>query len=132
MHSLPHNAKVSGGFCFRGVMKADLRISVMDYRRNKNLKVLLFRPPFPSRGFMVRMNGQTWPKHGRPVCLTRVLAALRKSLVKASAPGAEVWGCGVWVEEQRPECAAVRRGEAEKFFRSHRIHESRAARFLQA
>jgi hypothetical protein len=38
------------------VMKADLRISIRDYRRNKNLKVLLFRPPFPSRGLMVRMN----------------------------------------------------------------------------
>jgi hypothetical protein len=38
-----------------GFMKADLRISIKDYRRNKNLKVLLFRPPFPSRGFMVWM-----------------------------------------------------------------------------
>ena len=39
-------------------MKADLRISIKDYARNKNLKILLFRPPFPSRGFMVKMNGR--------------------------------------------------------------------------
>jgi hypothetical protein len=29
------------------------------------------------------MNGQPWPKDGRPVSLTRVMTALRKSLVKA-------------------------------------------------
>jgi hypothetical protein len=38
-------------------MKADLRISIKDYHRNKSLKILLFRPAFPSRGFYVRMNG---------------------------------------------------------------------------
>ena len=38
-------------------MKSDLRISIKDYHRKKNLKVLLFRPPFPSRGFLVRMKG---------------------------------------------------------------------------
>jgi hypothetical protein len=65
-------------------MKADLRISIKDYRRNKNLKILLFRPPYPSRGYMVRMDGQPWPKDGRTACLTRLLAALRKSLVRAS------------------------------------------------
>jgi hypothetical protein len=68
-------------------MKADLRISIKDYRRNKNLKVLLFRPPFPSRGFLVRINGQTWPKDGRPACLTRVMMALRKCLVRAGQSG---------------------------------------------
>jgi hypothetical protein len=51
-------------------MKADSRISIKDYRRNKNLKVLLYRPSFPSRGFMVRMNGERWPKDGGPVCVT--------------------------------------------------------------
>ena len=65
-------------------MKADLRISIQDYRRNKNLKILLFRPPFPSRGYWVRMNGVAWPKAGQPVCRTRRVAALRKSLVRAS------------------------------------------------
>ncbi len=80
-------------FCLFGVVKADLRISIKDYRRNKTLKVLLFRPPFPSRGFMVRtrlrgaaawqVNGQAWPKGGRTVGLTRVLTALRKTLVRA-------------------------------------------------
>jgi len=64
-------------------MKADLRISIKDYHRNKNLKILLFRPPFPSRGFLVRMNGKAWPGSGRPVCLTRLLTGLRKSLVRA-------------------------------------------------
>jgi hypothetical protein len=29
------------------------------------------------------MNGQPWPKDGRPVSITRLLTALRKSLVKA-------------------------------------------------
>ena len=64
-------------------MKADLRISVKDLRRNKNLKILLQRVPFAQRRFLVRMNGTPWPKDGRPVSLTRLLTALRKSLVKA-------------------------------------------------
>jgi len=64
-------------------MKADLRISVKDNRRSKNLKILLFRSPFPTRQFFVRMNGEPWPKNGRPVSLTRVLTSLRKALVKA-------------------------------------------------
>ena len=38
-------------------MKAGLRISIKDYHRKKNLKILLFRPPFPFRQFLVRMNG---------------------------------------------------------------------------
>jgi hypothetical protein len=114
------------------VVTAARRISIKHDRRNKSLKILLLRPSFPSRGFMARMNGQARPKHGRPVCLTRVRAALRKSLVKAGAPGREVCGCGMWVEEQRLDCAAVDRGAAEKFSHSHAIHESRAARFLQA
>ena len=64
-------------------MKADLRISVKDYSRNKNLKIQLARVPFThSRQFWVRMNGEPWPKDGRPVSLTRVLTALRKVLVK--------------------------------------------------
>jgi hypothetical protein len=65
-------------------MKADLRISIKDYRGNKNLKVLLFRTPFIDRRFHVRMNGQRWPADGRPVSLTRVVTALRKALVKAA------------------------------------------------
>jgi len=66
-------------------MKADLRISIKDYRRNKSLKILLVRAPFSSsRQFMVRMNGQPWPQGGRPVSLTRVVTALRKGLVRAA------------------------------------------------
>jgi hypothetical protein len=69
------------------VMNADLRISIKDYRRNKNLKIRLFRPPFPSRGFLVCMNGRAWPRGGRSASVTRLLTALRKSLVKASVVG---------------------------------------------
>ena len=46
-------------------MKADLRISINDYHRKKSLKILLFRPPFPGRQFLVRMNGVPWPAGGR-------------------------------------------------------------------
>lgn len=66
-------------------MKADLRISVKDYHRHKNLKIQLARRPFTgSRQFWVRMNGQPWPNDGRPVSLTRLLTALRKALVRAA------------------------------------------------
>jgi hypothetical protein len=65
-------------------MKPDLRISVKDFRRNKNLKIQLVRVPFSgSRQFWVKMNGQPWPKSGHPVSITRLMTALRKSLVKA-------------------------------------------------
>ena len=64
-------------------MKADLRISIKDFHRNKNLKILLRRAIFSQRQFYVRMNGTPWPKDGRPVSLTRLLTALRKSLVKS-------------------------------------------------
>jgi hypothetical protein len=63
-------------------MKADLRISIKDYRRNKNLKILLNRTPFPCRQFFVRMNGSPWPKDGRPASLTKLLTGIRKALVK--------------------------------------------------
>ncbi|MGA2786969.1 MAG: hypothetical protein ABSF60_05530 [Verrucomicrobiota bacterium] len=65
-------------------MKSDLRISIKDYHRNKNLKIQLVRVPFSaSRQFWVRMNGVPWPKEARPVSLTRLLTALRKALVKS-------------------------------------------------
>ena len=63
-------------------MKADLRISIKDYRRGKNLKVLLLRVPFGGRQFFVRMNGEQWPASGKPVSVTRVMTALRKALVR--------------------------------------------------
>jgi hypothetical protein len=68
-------------------MKAALRISIKDYHRNKNLKILLFRPPFPCRQFLVRMNGAPWPASGGPVSLTRLVTALRKSLARAGRAG---------------------------------------------
>ena len=65
-------------------MKADLRISVKDYSRNKNLKVTLSRVPLGgARQYWVRMNGCAWPKDGRPVSLSKVFAALRKAVVKS-------------------------------------------------
>jgi hypothetical protein len=64
-------------------MKTGLRISIKDYRRNKNLKILLFRTIFTQRQFYVRMNGQPWPRDGRPVSLTRLFAGLRKALVRS-------------------------------------------------
>jgi hypothetical protein len=68
-------------------MNADLRISIKDYHRNKNLKILLFRPPFPCRQFLVQMSGTPWPAGGKPVSLTRLVTALRESLVKAGRNG---------------------------------------------
>jgi hypothetical protein len=65
-------------------MKADLRISVKDYHRNKNLKILLLRAAFTQRQYYVLMNGSPWPKDGRPVSLTNLLTGLRKALVKAA------------------------------------------------
>ena len=37
-------------------MKADVRISIKDYRRNKNLKIQLVRVPFSPRQF----RGDEW------------------------------------------------------------------------
>jgi hypothetical protein len=73
--------------CFHGVMKAELRIFIKDSHRNKNLKVLLFRPPCPSRAFLVQMNGDWWPRSGSLVSLTLLVTALRTSLVRAGRPG---------------------------------------------
>jgi hypothetical protein len=65
-------------------MKYDLRISVKDYRRGKNLKIQLAQLSFSSsRQFFVKMNGSPWPSDGRPVSITRVLTALRKSIVRS-------------------------------------------------
>jgi hypothetical protein len=33
-------------------MKAELRISIKDYRQNKKLKILLFRAPFATRQYL--------------------------------------------------------------------------------
>jgi hypothetical protein len=51
--------------CYHAFMKADLRISIKDYRRGKNLKVLLYRVPFGTHKFWVRMNGPAWPQGRR-------------------------------------------------------------------
>jgi hypothetical protein len=68
-------------------MKADRRISIKDYHRNKSLKVRRFRAPFPCWQFLVRMNGAPWPAGGGPVSLTRLVTALRKALVRAGRVG---------------------------------------------
>ena len=67
-------------------MKADLRISIKDYHRKNNLKILLFRPSLDygpaSQQFLVRMNGMLWLGGGGPVSLTWLITALRKTLVR--------------------------------------------------
>jgi len=68
-------------------MKADLRISIKAYHRNKSLKIRLFGAPFACRQFWVRMHGAPWPAGGGMVSLTRRMTALRKSLVRASRDG---------------------------------------------
>ena len=65
-------------------MKPDLRISVKDNRRGKTLKILLYRLPHGSRQFCVRMNGSRWPADGNPVSVTKLMTALRKSLVRSA------------------------------------------------
>ena len=42
---------------YHGLMQPDLRISIKDYRRNKNLKILLERAFSSHRQFYVRTNG---------------------------------------------------------------------------
>jgi hypothetical protein len=90
-HSLHALDRARLHFCkggnFHRVMKAGLRISIKDSHRKKNLKVLLFRPPFPCRQFLVRMNGQAWPARGGPVSLPRLVTALRKAMVRAGRAG---------------------------------------------
>ena len=71
------------GFYLRRVMKADLRISIKDYHRNKGLRIRLFRPPHPCRQFLARMNAARWPAIGGLVALTRLLTARRINHVPA-------------------------------------------------
>jgi hypothetical protein len=66
----------TSGFVFKDFMKADVRISVKDYSRGKNLKVELVRLPF-GRQFLVRMNGAKWPADDRSVSLSKVFSSLR-------------------------------------------------------
>ena len=67
--------------CYHAFMEAHIRISVKKLLRNKNLKTRLARVPFARhRQFWVKTNGQSWPKDGRPVSLTRLFTTLQKSL----------------------------------------------------
>jgi hypothetical protein len=68
-------------------MKAGLRITIKDYHRKKNLKILLFRSPFPGRQFLGRMKGAPQPPGGGPVSLTRLVTIWRKALVRAGCVG---------------------------------------------
>jgi hypothetical protein len=68
-------------------MKVALRISIKDYHRKKKLKILLFRPPLPGWQFLAQMNGAPWAAGGGPVSSTRLVTALRKSLVRAGRAG---------------------------------------------
>jgi hypothetical protein len=66
-------------------MKPDVRISIKDFRRGKSLRVELRRPLHTARQFWVRMNGARWPGSGWAVSLSRLMAGLRKALVRACA-----------------------------------------------
>ena len=47
-------------------MEADVRNSVKDFHRNKNLEIQLVRVPFsPSRKGWVSKNGESWPVDGK-------------------------------------------------------------------
>jgi hypothetical protein len=71
------------GLQSQGVTTADFRISIKDYHRKKVLMILLSRPPFPCRQFLIGMNGAPWPTGSGTVLLARLVAAWRKSLVRA-------------------------------------------------
>ena len=75
------------GLQSEGVTKADSRISIKDRHRKENLKLLLFRPPFLCRQFLVRMNGAPCLPGGGPVSLTRLVPALCESLARAGQGG---------------------------------------------
>jgi len=64
-------------------MKADLRLSIKDFRHGKTLRIGLTRKAFSNRQFFVRMNGERWPASGQPVTLTRLLTGVRQALVRA-------------------------------------------------
>jgi hypothetical protein len=80
--------------------KAELCLSIKDYRRIKSLKVTLLWVPYAQRQFLERMDGKpdfrmcdersaltpdpSPPGEGnRPVSVTRVMTALRKALAQA-------------------------------------------------
>ena len=68
-------------------MKTALRISIKDYRRNKSLKALLYRTPWPKevQSAECRMqNGERWPKGVGTASLSRVFSALRKGVVRGA------------------------------------------------
>jgi hypothetical protein len=69
--------------CYHAIIKSDLRISVKDYRRNKNLKIPLQRATFTHRQFQVSMNDSPWKKDGRPVSPAKLFTSLGKPIVKS-------------------------------------------------
>jgi hypothetical protein len=73
-----------GGLVLAWVYESGLANFCQRLFTQKNLKILLRRLPYGHhRQFFVKMNGAPWPKDGRPVSLTRLLTARRKSMVKA-------------------------------------------------
>ena len=64
-------ASCTSNFCihvlYHGVMKANLRISIKDYNRNKNLKILLQRAIFSHNPSYACMNGVSWSATSRPL-----------------------------------------------------------------
>jgi hypothetical protein len=49
----------------------------------QGMMILIFWPPFHYRQFPVRMNGAPWPTDSGTMLLARLVAAWRKSLVRA-------------------------------------------------
>src|SRR5262245_45717618 len=81
-------------FCFDMVLKADLRISIKDYHRNKNLKVLLFRSR--SQGLFCAYEWKVVAGQGRPGVPD---ASNDRAAEVARAGGAECRRVGVIGEE---------------------------------
>jgi len=81
-------------------MGADLRISIKDYHRNRNLKFCCC-----ARQFLVRMNGSLLASEGRPLSRTRLLTAIRKSLVKPLAPLLPSGACQTGDGHFKRDCA---------------------------
>src|ERR1039457_7233678 len=67
-------------------MKADLRISIKDYRRNKSLKIQLRAVPFAAaRQFGVRMNGRRSADCPNPQRVARQTRLEKSHVVRSGA-----------------------------------------------
>jgi hypothetical protein len=81
---------------YHDLMKYDIRISVKDHRRRKNLKLQMAQLSYSSsRQFSAKMNGSLWPSDGRPGLSTEDLRAVRRlvdQLVASTVGEPETYG----------------------------------------